>query len=87
MKIIEVDERVFQIPDYEDYGDYKMQIETLYLIINQLDEYDKAVLILYLEEKSYREIAEILGITESNVGTKINRIKMKLKESFKRRGE
>jgi RNA polymerase sigma-70 factor (ECF subfamily) len=46
-----------------------------------LNELDKALMILFLEAKSYKEIAEILGITESNVATRINRIKdtMKLK--------
>lgn len=35
---------------------------------------------LYLDEKSYREMAEILGLSESNIGVKINRVKKKLKE-------
>lgn len=40
-------------------------------------------MLLYLEEKSYEEIAEILGITKTNVATKISRIKAKLKNEFK----
>jgi RNA polymerase sigma-70 factor (ECF subfamily) len=39
-------------------------------------------MILYLEEKKYTEISEILGITETNVATRINRIKEKLKQQF-----
>ena len=39
-------------------------------------------MILYLEEKSYREIAEVLGITETNVATKLSRIKARLKQQF-----
>jgi RNA polymerase sigma-70 factor (ECF subfamily) len=39
-------------------------------------------MLLYLEEKAYREIAEIMGITETNVATRIARIKNKLKQQF-----
>ena len=55
----------------------------LQLAINILSKIDKALVMLYLEEKSYKEIAEILGISESNVGVKINRIKKKLQELIK----
>ena len=48
--------------------------------INSLNKLDKALLMLYLDEKSYKEIAEIMGFSESNVGVKINRIKKRLKE-------
>lgn len=41
---------------------------------------DRSLVFLYLENKSYKEIAEIMGITESNVGVRLNRIKKKLKE-------
>jgi RNA polymerase sigma-70 factor (ECF subfamily) len=47
--------------------------------INMLNRFDRALMMLYLDEKSYSEIAEIMGISESNVGVKINRIKNKLK--------
>lgn len=46
--------------------------------IKQLNEGERAVIALYLEEMSYQEIAEVIGITENNVGVKINRIKNKL---------
>lgn len=47
-----------------------------------LKELDKALMLLYFEEKSYREIAEIMGITETNVATKVSRIKEKLKQAI-----
>ena len=50
--------------------------------IDQLKELDKALMILYLESKSYKEISEILGISETNVATKISRIKEILKQKF-----
>ena len=50
--------------------------------ISELREMDKAVMLLYLEEKSHKEIAEIVGLSESNVGTKISRIKTNLTHKF-----
>jgi RNA polymerase sigma-70 factor (ECF subfamily) len=58
--------------------------QELQAAINGLDKFDKALVILYLEEKSYKEIAEITGLSEGNVGVKINRIKKQLKEKIKR---
>ena len=56
----------------------KERIEILYDCINKLSLIDKTVTILYLEELSYKDIAEIVGITEKNVGVKISRIKKNL---------
>ncbi len=58
------------------------RIELLQRFISELGELDKALMILYLEERSYREIADILGITETNVATKLSRIKGRLKQQF-----
>ncbi len=52
----------------------------LQMAINTLNKFDKSLLLLYLDDKPYSEIAEILGLSISNVGVKINRIKKKLKE-------
>lgn len=54
------------------------RLAWLYDEIAQLDEIDRSVALLMLDGFSYKEMAEILGITESNVGVKINRIKKKL---------
>lgn len=62
--------------------DVENNISLLQQFINELKEIDKSIMLLYLDDKSYREIAEITGITETNVATKINRIKDKLKTSF-----
>lgn len=56
------------------------QMERLRIAIRQLNDTDKAIIALYLEELSYQEIAAITGITENNVGVKINRIKNKLQQ-------
>ena len=75
---------LFNIGDIED----NKQIEQSTLILNQfiseLKELDKALMLLYLEEKSHKEMAEIIGITETNVATKIGRIKTLLKHKFSR---
>lgn len=55
------------------------QEEQMYQLLKYLDVSERAILTLYLEEYSYKEIADIIGITENYVGVKINRIKEKLK--------
>ncbi len=50
-----------------------------------LNDINKALMILYLQSKTYAEMAEILGVSATNVGTKINRMKTQLKTYFKER--
>lgn len=78
-----ISESIFQVADQIDNSVY-VDEERKFLndFINQLDEFNKEILVLYLDNLSYKEIAEIVGITESNVGTKINRIKNKLQENY-----
>jgi RNA polymerase sigma factor (sigma-70 family) len=66
----------------DDKTEDERQLNLLEQFINELKEIDKALMILYLEDKSHAEIADILGISVSNVGTKIGRIKDKLKTRF-----
>jgi len=53
-------------------------VEQLYQAIAQLPKTDAALVLLYLDELSYREMAEVLGISQSNVGVKLNRAKKAL---------
>lgn len=53
-------------------------VEQLYQAIAQLPQTDAALVLLYLDELSYREIAEVLGISENHVGVKLNRAKKAL---------
>jgi RNA polymerase sigma-70 factor (ECF subfamily) len=76
-----LNEQTAQIP-MEDKTEDERQLNLLEQFINELKEIDKALMILYLEDKDHAEIAEILGISVSNVGTKIGRIKDKLKTRF-----
>jgi len=57
-------------------------LNLLQQFINELKELDRALMILYLEEKSGKEMAEILGLSEANIRTKTNRIKEQLKHRF-----
>ena len=55
-------------------------LEQLYAAIRQLSEIDRGVILLYLEEKSYQEIADIIGTNPNNIGVRIKRIKERLKK-------
>lgn len=78
---IPLNEQVYNITD-SDINEKEQQMILLEKFINALKEIDKALMLLYLEEKTYKEIAEILGITETNVATKVGRIKSRLKQNF-----
>ena len=55
-------------------------LNQLYDTIRQLSEVDRGVILLYLEEKTYQEIADIIGTNPNNIGVRIKRIKEKLKK-------
>lgn len=55
------------------------QLRGLYKLINQLGKLERALILLWLEERSYQEMADILGISKANVAVKLNRIREKLK--------
>ncbi|ALW87086.1 hypothetical protein AUC43_19605 [Hymenobacter sedentarius] len=59
-------------PDAEDQA-------ALYQAINRLSEVDKAFILLYLEDRPYDEMADILGITQNNVRVKMHRVQEKLR--------
>ena len=59
------------------------RIKLLYEHINQLDILEKGLMLLLLEGKKYEEIAEIMGLSPTNVGTKISRIKRKIQSRIK----
>ncbi len=81
--VIPISENEVGIEDKNDGSDeLEENINLLQQFISELKELDKALMILYLESKSYAEIADILGITETNTATRISRIKDKLKQKF-----
>jgi RNA polymerase sigma-70 factor (ECF subfamily) len=79
LKAIPLDEQAAAIreTDSDETGE-KWQMLKRY--IDDLNLLDKGIVILYLENKSYDEIAQIIGISRSNVGTKLSRIKEKLRQ-------
>ncbi len=73
----------FQIPDMYGGEDEKEKRTSLHQAIDKLTEIEKAIIMLYLDEKTYEEISEIIGISNSNVGVRLNRIKNKLTKLIK----
>jgi RNA polymerase sigma factor (sigma-70 family) len=74
-----------QFPDTtEEYDPAEEQVQAMYKAIAGLSKIDKALVMLYLDDYSYKEMAGIMGITVTNVGAKMNRIKTRLKEETKR---
>jgi RNA polymerase sigma factor (sigma-70 family) len=73
----------FEIPDMNFNEEDNEKPYLLKQAIEKLSEIEKAIIMLYLEDKSYDEIAEIVGISNSNVGVRLNRIKSKLEKIIK----
>ena len=55
------------------------RLEAMYAFIGAIDPLNRALVVLYLEDRTYAEIAEVLGISETNVATKLNRLRHKLR--------
>lgn len=68
--------------EYESYEDDEHKLKSMYQAIHELSDIEKALIMMYLEDKSYREIGEILGITEGNARVKMNRAKNNLKQQL-----
>jgi len=76
----ELDHNRAQVPDIEYDTTYEENLKLLHRAIEELTGVEKSIILLYLEEKKYEEIAEIVGITQNYVRVKMNRIKAKLKK-------
>jgi len=66
--------------DVPDEIENNEQIQELYKLINRLGKIERALVLLYLDDKPYKDIAEITGLSVTNVATKLSRIKEKLKQ-------
>ncbi|AXO79850.1 RNA polymerase sigma factor [Olleya aquimaris] len=69
----------FKISAEEYDSTEEEQLKLLYKAVHQLNDIEKALVFLYLEDKNYREISETMGITEVNARVKMNRVKTKLR--------
>ena len=67
-----------EIANQELFSFQDKYLEELYTAIKQLSELNRAIIVLHLEEKSYKEIAFIIGTNSNNIGVRIQRIKKKL---------
>jgi RNA polymerase sigma-70 factor (ECF subfamily) len=81
-KHTELSKEEYNIPENE-YNVESDKREVLYQAINHLSDVEKAIILLHLEDYNYKEIAEIIGISDSNAGVKINRIKNQLIKTLK----
>lgn len=73
--ILSISENYFQSEENRDF-------EELHSLIAMLNPLDKAIILLYLEERCYEDIAEITGLSPSNVGVRLNRIRKRLKSIY-----
>jgi RNA polymerase sigma-70 factor (ECF subfamily) len=69
-----------EILDESDYREKEEKLQQLYQSIRKLSVIEKAIVMLYLEDKSYEEMEDILGINQNNLRVKMNRIKEKLRK-------
>jgi len=70
------------IPNITDDSGFDELLEQLYSAIGHLSKIDKAIILLQLDGCTYDNISEIVGLTKTNVATKINRIKQKLRNQL-----
>lgn len=78
---VPLEEQLLDFHEADNTG-LEEKLQVLRQHLNNLNLLDKGIVMLYLENKSYEEIAQIIGISVSNVGTKISRIKEKLKKQI-----
>ena len=79
VQTLDYDSVIFKIKADEYDETEEQQLKLMYEAVKQLNDIDKALVFLYLEDKNYTEISETLGITEVNARVKMNRVKTKLK--------
>ena len=75
---LELQDLVSEASESAEQVQQRETVEQLYKAIHQLPKADAALVLLYLDELSYREMAEVLGISENHVGVKLNRAKKTL---------
>jgi RNA polymerase sigma-70 factor (ECF subfamily) len=80
---MEPDQLPTEIQDIQYNKDKEEKIQQLYRAIHQLPEIERGIVMLYLEDRSYEEMEDILGINQNNLRVKMNRIKEKLRKLTK----
>lgn len=77
---VSIEDKSYFLKQEEYNFEQEEQIKLLYKAVQQLNDIEKALVFMYLEEKDYEEISETLGISEVNARVKMNRIKTKLRK-------
>ncbi|MDO6433421.1 RNA polymerase sigma factor [Flavitalea sp. BT771] len=80
---LNINELPASLQDMSYPGEEEEQLQQLYAAIDRLSEIEKALVMLYLEDRSYEEMEEILGINQNNLRVKMNRIREKLRKMTK----
>lgn len=83
-KAFQIEDPPMAAPDSAQQVDQQETVDRLYAAILQLPKAETALILLYLDDLSYREMAEVLGISENNVGVKLNRAKKNLSDLMRR---
>jgi RNA polymerase sigma-70 factor (ECF subfamily) len=79
---VPLDDVLHDIADEGSDPESDEPLRLLHRFISQQDPLNRALLLLYLEDRSHREIADVLGISENNVATKISRLKQRMRADF-----
>ena len=80
---VPLDETVHELADARAAGpDLQLQVKALQAFIAALKPLDRALMLLYLEDQAYRDIAEVLGISETNVATRISRLRQRIRNEL-----
>ena len=77
-----LEESTDEFADSGDDPETALRLRTLQQVIARLQPLERALVLLYLDERSHREIADILGLSEGNVATKLSRIKQRIRTDF-----
>jgi RNA polymerase sigma factor (sigma-70 family) len=81
--VIAGDESLLEVADDSVESSMDEEVRELYRLIDRLDELNKALVLLHLDGHSYREIADVLGISETNVATKLSRLRKSMQQSVR----
>jgi len=79
---VAADVSILAIAAESDVENSEEELRLLSKVLQELDPLDRALILLYLDGKQHAEIAEVLGISETNVGTKIGRLKKRIRRSW-----
>jgi RNA polymerase sigma-70 factor (ECF subfamily) len=83
MVFVEPEKLPSEISDISDAAEKEEQLSRMYEAIRELSELERAIVMLYLEDRSYDEMEDILGVNQNNLRVKMNRIKEKLRKLIK----